>query len=91
MLRDPVMIRNLIPLLVTGAIAAVAAIVYYLRPHLRPREKDGPPERPLSDPLGVVWENPTSSSHGSGQISSDCGGAGGSGDSGGGCDGSGGG
>ena len=89
MLRDPAMIRNLIPLLVTGVIAAVAAIVYYLRPHLRPREKDGLPERPLSDGLGVVWENPTLSSLGSGQVSSDCGTGGG--DSGGGCDGGGGG
>ena len=89
MLRDPVMIRNLIPLLVIGVIAAVAAIVFYLRPHLRPREKDGPPERPLSDPLGVAWENPTLPSPGSGQVSSDCGT--GSGDSGGGFDGGGGG
>jgi len=82
------MIRNLIPLLVTGVIAAVAAIVYYLRPHLRPREKDGLPERPLSDGLGVVWENSTLSSPGSGQVSHNCGTSGG--DSGGHCDGGGG-
>jgi hypothetical protein len=44
----PRMIRNLIPLLLTGAIAAVAACVFYFRPNLRPREKGGPPETLLS-------------------------------------------
>ena len=80
------MIRNLIPLGLASAIAAVAAIVDYFRPDLRPREKGEPPQ------TGRYWADPENiwPAQGSGQVGGGCGGGGaGGGDSGSPCDGGG--